>query len=600
MADNCNFNMILPEPDEMVQDQEASMDVSVYEHDINTEVHVEIVPRSIEVETASLSTELYLQSRKGRNVQKCENSVEKIFNQTMETCNSINGTSFKPLMEAAADELPEQLCKYVMSVKRSNGEDYNASSLGCHVVHLQRMLRLREFEPVDIKNDLRFVRVHLVLKARRTELASRGKVPGINASQEVPADVLLKLYEMDLMSRNNPRALALLIWFQMVSILGFRSKEECHNCQNEDLVYGPNNQFGVPQYITVSERVSKCRRGQTHQQRELQPRMYADDDFPDVCPVRNFLVFQSKKTPLQKLPNVQLLLGVKQSAQQDPMKEQMWYISCPMGINMIGTLLKTAIAATGADPKTMKISSTSARKSLAQAAVDSGCNEYATSKVMGHINPNSKGSYMKMKSNLQKATTVAINRTLMGKKKNDFATVMKQCNESNTTSTPTPPAPIANPGNLPMAPFNMGPPLPMYGPRPVMFESSPSVPTYGNSYFGCPNVPPMSPMMIPQPGWYAQNGWFAQNPWYPPNPGYSYPSTSNFPVGGPSHQQKEASEQPPPSSFSNEPSPLADVTNKKKGKSKSGKGVKNAAGSLKIRLKKGANNNYRVIDENNE
>jgi len=104
MADNCNFNMILPEPDEMVQDQEASMEnVIVHEHDINTEVHVEIVPRSIEVETASLSTELYLQSRKGRNVQKCENSVEKIFNQTMETCNSINGTSFKPLMEAAAD-----------------------------------------------------------------------------------------------------------------------------------------------------------------------------------------------------------------------------------------------------------------------------------------------------------------------------------------------------------------------------------------------------------------------------------------------------------------------------------------------------------------
>lgn len=590
MADNCNFNMPLPEPDEIVEEEIPMENVSVYEHDMNTEVRVEIVPRSIEAETASLSTELYLQSRKGQNVQKCEDSVERIFNQTMETCNAINGTSFKPLMEAAADDLPEQLCKYLMTVKRTNGKDYNASSLGCHLINLQRMLRLREYEPVDIKNDLRFVKVHLVLKARRTELASRGKVPGINASQEVPLDLLMKLYEMDLMSRNNPRALVLLIWFQMVSILGFRSKEECHNCQNADLVYGPMNQFGVPKYITVSERVSKCRRGQAHQQRELQPCMYADDDYPDVCPVRNLLVFQSKKTALQKLPNVPLLLGVKQSAQEKPMKELTWYISSAMGINTIGSLLKTAIAAAGADPS--QYSSTSAHKSLCQAAVDSGCNEFATSKVMGHINPNSKGSYMKMKTNLHKATTLAINRTLMGKKKNDFATIMKQCNESTTNSRGHPPPPsIANPGGPPLAPFNMDPPIPMYGPRPVMFGSSPSVPPHDTSQFRSPYVQPIAPTMVPQAGWY---------PWYPANPGYySHPSTPGFPMPGPSNQQEEAPKLPPQSSSSNEPSPLADVTNKK-GKSKGGKGVKNAAGSLKIRFKKGANNNYSVIDENDE
>ena len=99
---------------------------------------------------------------------------------------------------------------------------------------------------------------------------------------------------------------------------------------------------GLPQWIELSERITKMRRGKKKDVREVEGRIYLDNQHPDICPVRTFMEFKRRKTEFQNSEGKPLLWTVKQSAQTNPERELFWYTNCRMGINLIGSLFQNA------------------------------------------------------------------------------------------------------------------------------------------------------------------------------------------------------------------------------------------------------------------
>ena len=102
------------------------------------------------------------------------------------------------------------------------------------------------------------------------------------------------------MSRDNPRGLITLVHYTCMTGMGCRAREECKLIQNEDLVYGPDSKSspGLPEFISLSERVTKTRRGNKNDLRDLDGKVYLDEEFPELCPVRTIIIYQSRKTNL--------------------------------------------------------------------------------------------------------------------------------------------------------------------------------------------------------------------------------------------------------------------------------------------------------------
>ena len=80
--------------------------------------------------------------------------------------------------------------------------------------------------------------------------------------------------------------------------------------------------------------------------RELVGTIFKDDKFPDTCPVRTIITYQSKKTPDQSRPDQRFMLNVKMSAENEPAKQKYWYAGV-MGKNQIASLFKTAFEELG-------------------------------------------------------------------------------------------------------------------------------------------------------------------------------------------------------------------------------------------------------------
>ena len=313
--------------------------------------------------------------------------------------------------------------------------------------------------------------------------------------------------------------------------------QETHAISNQDLIFGPINKNGLPEFIELSERITKTRRGQKNDVRELDGRVYLDDDNPEICPVRNMLEFQRRKTQFQRSPDFPLLLTVKASAEKNPGKEVFWYTNGRMGVNTIAKLFKLACEKVGFDPLKEKVSSTSCRKGLVQSGVESNVPGPLISKMLGQKNIDSKLEYLKTKEKSHKAASIAINRAMAGVKDDNFTDLFSSMNndgreidsncqestlESNSiTSTVQEPQPSSsfhqNSSSTSLA-FN--PMASIFRPHLLQHHA---VPSFQNAY--------MSPQPFVHPTFTQPTmfGTFPPQPFMQPSQGWSVPSIQPYP-----------------------------------------------------------------------
>lgn len=379
--------------------------------------------RPVKLANVNKDPELYGKDMQSIRTKRSTNYAVSTFNDTMRAA---LGDAHQDLHQIPIDELPSKLASFFMLVLKKDGDPMNASSLRTLHQSLARFLSEDYPDKVDIKSDVRFKVVSANLKAAQRASCLAGQVPGKQRSEPFQDQHLAQCWDGGSLGRGNPRALAATVHMTCMSQLGFRAIQECVQMKNEDIVFGQIGKGGVPNKLTVSERVTKTRQGSRGHSsvRELQPTIYPDHQNPDTCPVRNFLEFQGRKTEKQREPSQRFFLTVKQSAQLKPKEQEYWYTNQPMGEKEIAKLIPDSFKEVGVDPVKERITATSTRKFSLETVLGKGVPSPMVSGLAGHANANSLKSYVKGTAKAHEAMSLVMSRQMGQKKVGRFEDVV--------------------------------------------------------------------------------------------------------------------------------------------------------------------------------
>ena len=368
----------------------------------------------------------YAKSMQSKNTKSSTQYACDTYNKTMKSVSALLKQKHYELHDVPVDELPARLGKFFMSVQKKSGGSMNASSLGTIYQSLVRYLLEEHPLKVDIRADQRFSVVLKNLKAAQKESCMDGEVPGKNKMEPLQEHHIAKCWAEGSFGRDNPTQLVRTAHMIIVSNVGFRANEECHNLLNEDLVMSKKSTHGVPDEVTVSERVTKTRQGQKNQARDRRPVMYADHENPGICPVRTLMAYQERKTEAQRDGKQRFFLNVKQSAVRDPKKEEKWYATSPMSSKEIAKLLPNALKDIGIDTKAERLGNTSLRKSMVETLVKAQVPTVVIREKAGHESEKSMSSYAQGGSTAHKASSLIMSRTMGGKKAEKFGNTVEE------------------------------------------------------------------------------------------------------------------------------------------------------------------------------
>ena len=343
----------------------------------------------------------------------------KTYERVMSRLSDRGGEDFVPLKEAAIERLPHLLQKFLQTAKKPDGKVYASGTLNTLFNGICNFLCARENEPVNIKSDVRFKAVLKMLKVQTSKSAMEGRGSGCDAKRAVTNEHLSSALGAGTIGRDAPKPLVTSVYLASVLGWGCRAGAECHMIQNQDLIFGPvNEKSGVNDWIELSERVTKTRKGNPGDERELVPKIFPDDEFPDTCHVRTVLEYQRRKTPAQKAPDSPFFLNTNLAATKNPGQFQFWYVgtgkpgSGIMGIHMLEKLVMDALKAAGVDCKLEKYSAISLRKSMLQSGVDCNVPDLHLSRLAGHKALVSKKAYVNSAGLHHQTTGRVIHRQL--------------------------------------------------------------------------------------------------------------------------------------------------------------------------------------------
>ena len=361
----------------------------------------------------------YLELNKNGNTRKNSDMALRQYERVMSRLSERGGEDFESLKEASVERLPYLLLKFLQSAKKSDGTVYAAGTINTIFNSLCNILSSRENEPVNIKTDVQFKKVREMLKVQTTKSALEGRGTGCDAKRAVTKEHLSMGLQAGTIGRNAPKPLSTSAYLGAVLGWGCRTGAECHMIQNKDLIFGPvNKKTGVPEWIELSERVTKTRTGNPGDERELVPRIFPDDEFPGTCYVRSLLEYQKRKTPAQRAADAPFFLNANPAAVKNPLQFQHWYVgsgktgSGIMGVHMLESLVTVALQAAGVDCKLEKYSAISLRKSMLQSGVDCNVPDLHLSRLAGHKALVSKKAYVNSAGVHHKTTGRVIHRQL--------------------------------------------------------------------------------------------------------------------------------------------------------------------------------------------
>ena len=251
-----------------------------------------------------LDPDAFLAANQNPNSKKNIDSAKRIYNKTMQALSAKLGEEFEPLETAAIGDLPYLLSRFLQAARKSEEETYSSATLHTLFNSLRKYFKSRSDNPVDIDSDVRFNKVRDVLKVKAAKAMAAGRGPGCNAKAPLLAEHLMQAAQAGVVGRNNPDALNAAVYIALVLGFGLRSAEECYQILCRDLTHGEWDEAkGRYDYIGLTERITKTRRGGHGSARELKPKIFANDECPDTCYVRTVTEYQRRKRREQKTPD---------------------------------------------------------------------------------------------------------------------------------------------------------------------------------------------------------------------------------------------------------------------------------------------------------
>ena len=339
---------------------------------------------------------------------------------------------YESLKDAPSGRLKHLVEKFFQVVRRPNREVYASGTLHTLWSNIAHILATREVDPVDIRHNPLFQTAREILAKRANESAKEGRGPGVQAKNPIKPEHFQKALEEGAIGRANPRALLCLTHTTFVVGFGLRPGTECHMVTNGDLTYGPvDEKYGRPDWIRLNPRVTKTRKGRANDKREIDSKVFPNDDQPEICYVRTIVAYQMKKKPGQKQATAQFFLNPHQEAQKNPEKYN-WYVGDGLapgrqaGIHQLERLMTDALSAVGIDCKAEGYSAYSVRKSMFQGGADGNVDDITLSRYGGQKSTMSKRAYINSNDVHHKAASMTIQQRIFNNDDANYGTLIKK------------------------------------------------------------------------------------------------------------------------------------------------------------------------------
>ena len=151
----------------------------------------------------------------------------KIFREFLETCDEK-----REIENITPVELQAIIKKFVLAVRKKNGDEYEPSSIRAFLQSIDRYLRKNNYG-FSVLNDKEFHEVQDILKKKQKQLKSIGKGNRPNAADPLSDEDIATFYSCGVLGIDSPRALLNALWLNNCIYFGMRPGKE-----QRDLCWG--------------------------------------------------------------------------------------------------------------------------------------------------------------------------------------------------------------------------------------------------------------------------------------------------------------------------------------------------------------------------
>ena len=302
------------------------------------------------------------------------------------------------------EEMQFWLCRFVLEVRKVDGEHYCPSTLYQLCCGLLRHLR-NNCNQVDVNifEDREFYQFQSTLDAEMKRLNANGKYIEKRQAQSISIADEKYLWEQGLLGEHSPQALLDTMVYLTGLYFALRSGNEHrrlrHSPSQLQLVEPPNDRS----YIIYREDVSKTNQGGLNSRRKKPKEVvhYANITYPEKCFVHLYKVY-TPRCPVDRPANAFYLKPLSKP------KSQVWYSKVALGHNALQQTVPRLMKNAG---YTGYYTNHSLRVSAASRLYDSGVDEQAIMSVTGHSSTDGVRCYKSMSEKLKELTSDVLNQT---------------------------------------------------------------------------------------------------------------------------------------------------------------------------------------------
>ncbi len=270
--------------------------------------------------------------------------------------------------ELSPSQLDTYLSKFLLAVRKKNGEEYEPTTLRGFISSVERYLKKHRYCE-SVVTGQSFSRTRETLRSKQKQLKRDGK-------------------------GNKP--------FEAERLRGLRGGKEQRDLKWGDVLLKKDTE-GKEYLEYNTERQTKTQTGENPMnRRSVKPRMYENlSAGPERNPVFLYKLYKAKRPESYMDNNAPFYLGVNHSnASKADLPTLKWFKPQPMGVNKLNSLMKDCAQLAGIG-KDKRITNHSARKTLVQKLQDNNIPPTQIVQITGHKNLQSVNNYSSLREQQQ-------------------------------------------------------------------------------------------------------------------------------------------------------------------------------------------------------
>ena len=250
------------------------------------------------------------------------------FTEDAETTHSLK----RNISQMTVEEIRFWLPRFVVEVRKENGQHYPPNSLYGLCCGLQRELRLKDRADINVFTDAAFNLHRQVFDSQMKTLNATGKF------EERPSDIITesmedKLWGMNFLGDLTPGVLLDTVFYYVGLCFALRGGDEHCRLRHDPGQIKLYEQSGSLGFLVYTEDVSKSNRGGLlhHDRAPKKVTHYENIDYPQHCLVRLYKLY-NEKCPIDRPPNAFYLKPLKNP------KGQLWFQKTLLGHNTLSNM----------------------------------------------------------------------------------------------------------------------------------------------------------------------------------------------------------------------------------------------------------------------